>query len=136
VIALADLSDDAKVSVGRSVRIVVVDDEPVIAWTLEMILREKGYDTVSFTNPLTALERALDFLPDVMVTDVMMPQLSGIELAMRLNELCPQCKVLLFSGSAQSADLLDACQRGYDFRLLHKPVHPTELLSQLRALHS
>ena len=136
MITSADLDGDKEEATGQSLRVVVIDDEPVIAHTLEMILREKGYDTVSYTNPLTALKLVPDYLPHIVVTDVTMPQLSGIELAMRLNKLCPECRFLLFSGSAQPSDLLDASQRGYNFRLLRKPAHPIELLRELRALHA
>jgi CheY-like chemotaxis protein len=136
MIASADLGDNKKVAERKSFRVVVVDDEPVIANTLGIILRKNGYDTVSFTNPLRALEMVPEYQPHIVVTDVMMPQLSGIEFAIRLNKLCPKCKFLLFSGSAKPSDLLDASQRGYDFRLLRKPAHPVELLRELRALHA
>jgi YesN/AraC family two-component response regulator len=53
------------------------------------------------------LKMVPDYQPHTVVTDVTMPQLSGIELAMRLNKLCPDCRFLLLSGSAQPSDLLD-----------------------------
>jgi CheY-like chemotaxis protein len=136
MIASADLGGNKKVAEGNSFRVVVVDDEFVIANTLGIILRGNGYDTVSFTNPLTALEMVPEYRPHIVVTDVMMPQLSGIEFAIRLKRLCPECKFLLFSGSAEPSDLLDASQRGYNFRLLRKPANPTEFLRELRALHA
>jgi CheY-like chemotaxis protein len=136
MIASADLGGDKEKATGKSLRVVVIEDEPVIAHTLGMILREKGYETASYTNPLTALKMVPDYLPHIVVTDVTMPQLSGIELAMRLNKLCPECRFLLFSGNAQPSDLLNASQRGYNFRLLRKPAHPIELLRELRALHA
>src|ERR1700730_12405102 len=70
----ADLDSDKEEATGQSLRVVVIDDEPVIAHTLGMILREKGYDTVSYTNPLTALKMVPDYLPHIVVTDVTMPQ--------------------------------------------------------------
>jgi FixJ family two-component response regulator len=63
----------------------------------------------------------------------MMPQMSGIELAIKLKEACPKCKVLLFSGQADTADLLyDSRQQGHDFKLLAKPVHPSVFLERVR----
>jgi len=64
-----------------------------------------------------------------------MPGLSGFDLAIRLTERRPACKVLLFSGQATTFDLLHAArEQGYDFHLVKKPVHPNELLSQIEKL--
>jgi CheY-like chemotaxis protein len=66
---------------------------------------------------------------------VIMPEMSGIDLAIAVKESCSDCKVLLFSGQAATADLLLAAKRsGHEFQLLTKPVHPTDLLAALRAL--
>jgi len=114
------------------VRIFVVDDEPIIASSLGMILRQHGYDAKSFTEPLEALRAARSDIPDLLITDVAMPELSGIELAIRVQALCPECKVLLFSGQAGSANLLETARsEGHDFEFLVKPVHPTDLLAKL-----
>ena len=60
-----------------------------------------------------------------------MPGMNGIEMAIQIRQRYPACKVLLFSGQAATADLLEeARQSGYDFELLAKPVHPTELLAK------
>ncbi len=114
-------------------RVFVVDDEPAIAFTLAAILRLNGYDAESFVNPLEALEAIAANLPDLLISDVMMPEMSGVDLAVRLKEECPTCKVLLFSGQAETADLLKAArENGHDFELLPKPVHPAELLARLQ----
>ena len=63
----------------------------------------------------------------------MLPGMSGIEVAIRVREFLPTCKILLFSGQASTADLLeDARVRGYEFQILAKPVHPQDLLAKLR----
>ena len=60
---------------------------------------------------------------------------SGIELAVQLEAFCPDCKVLLFSGQAATADLLQAARAdGHDFELVLKPVHPKDLLSKIQQL--
>jgi hypothetical protein len=63
-----------------------------------------------------------------------MPGLSGIDLAIQMRAQYPECKILLFSGHAATLDLFeDACNRGHDFHLLLKPVHPSKLLSEIGA---
>ena len=121
----------------KEVRVYVVDDETVIATTLTAILKQSGFDAVGFTNPLKALAAADEKSPDLLISDVVMPQLSGIDLAIQLKEKAPACKVLLFSGQASTADLLASARKGgHDFALLSKPVHPTDLLNAIRTLKS
>jgi CheY-like chemotaxis protein len=107
-----------------------VDDEVLITKSLAMILTQEGFRVSAFTDPLEALERVESTPPDLVISDVMMPQLSGIELAIRIKKTRPQCKILLFS--AFPPDLLHTARaEGHDFRLLQKPVHPAELLLEI-----
>lgn len=113
--------------------IFVVDDEEVIASSLEMILLQAGFRARSFSKPLEALRAAQLEAPDLLITDVVMPLLSGIELAIQVREHCPDCKVLLFSGQAATNHLLESARaEGYNFELLTKPVHPGDLLAKIR----
>lgn len=114
-------------------RVYIVDDEWMIAQTLGAILTHNGYQAQAFHSPNRALVRALDQPPDILLTDVMMPDLSGIDLAIALRRAGKNCRILLFSGEAGAVDLLcDARRRGYDFELLEKPLHPMQLLLRLR----
>lgn len=121
---------------ASQLRVFVVDDEDVIASTLAMILRfQGGFHATSFTNPLAALQAAADDVPDLLISDVVMPGLTGIDLAIQLQDQCPQCKVLLFSGQAATSHMLESVRaRGYDFQLLLKPVHPADLLAKIQDL--
>jgi CheY-like chemotaxis protein len=93
-----------------------------------------GYSARFFLNPLEALQLSLSEAPDLLISDVNMPQLSGIDLAIRMREQCPRCRILLFSGQAETADLLEAARaQGHDFLLLSKPIHPSDLLHRIRA---
>jgi CheY-like chemotaxis protein len=116
-------------------RVLVADDERVIADTLAIILRQNGFETATAYNGREAVEAARRWKPDLLVSDVMMPELTGIEAAIQIRLLIPECKVLLFSGQTETAAMLsDARLRGYDFEILEKPVHPTDLIDRLRLL--
>jgi CheY-like chemotaxis protein len=116
-------------------RVFVVDDEEVIASTLAAILKQCGYSATSFTSPLDALAAARFIAPDLLISDVMMRGISGIDLAIQIKARYPKCKILLCSGHAATQDLLeDARRQGHDFQLLEKPVHPSEMLSSIGAL--
>lgn len=97
-----------------------------------MILTIKGFNAKAFASPLKALEEASADPPDLLLSDVMMPELSGIDLAVKLRKRYPNCKVLLFSGQAATADLLrEAREKGHEFHVLAKPVHPDDLLAEI-----
>ena len=64
----------------------VVDDEPMIAMTLRLILMAHGFDARSFTDPLDALSAAHSMPPDLLISDVAMPHINGYELAIQMPE--------------------------------------------------
>ena len=117
--------------------IFVVDDENVIASTVAEILNLDGFNARFFVNPFHALDAAREFAPDLLITDVVMPELSGVELAIQFKEACPGCQILLFSGQAHTVDLVQGARKsGQEFAVLAKPVHPRVLLSYVHELAS
>jgi CheY-like chemotaxis protein len=113
-------------------RILIVDDERVIADSLATILNQSGYEARAVYSGEEALELTTSFAPDLMICDVVMGGLNGVETALLMRESFPQIKVLLFSGTQSSVELLsDAQRRGHNFDFLSKPVHPKDLLSHL-----
>lgn len=115
-------------------KVLVADDERVIADTLAMILNQSGFEARAVYSGEKALEMAPDFRPNMLISDVIMADLNGIDAAIRIRELLPDIKILLFSGQAATADLLEKARAvGYEFEILAKPVHPQDLLSRLRA---
>jgi len=115
-------------------RVLVADDERVIADTLAMILNQSGFDARAVYSGEGALELAPSFAPNMLISDVIMADLNGIDAAIRIREILPDIKILLFSGQAATADLLEKARvEGYEFEILAKPVHPQDLLSRLRA---
>ena len=85
-------------------RILVVDDEPGIADTLSLIRKSSGYETATCYNGETASEVMPAFSPDVLISDVVMPGMSGIALANLVRNLKPECRILLISGQANTLD--------------------------------
>jgi CheY-like chemotaxis protein len=116
-------------------RIFVVDDEYVISYTLAAIFNMNGYLARYFTDPMEALAAAQSDAPDLLISDVAMPGLSGVDLAIQIRARYPTCKILLISGQAGTLDLLEnARAQGHDFHLLLKPVLPSELLAEIGML--
>jgi DNA-binding NtrC family response regulator len=122
---------------SKSKTVLVVDDERVIADTLGTILRNAGYEAAVSYDAQSALIQCERTNPYLVITDVIMPGMDGVEMAMLIRERHPECKILLISGQAATTNLLeDARRRGYDFELLAKPIHPEDLLAKLATITS
>jgi DNA-binding response OmpR family regulator len=112
--------------------VLVVDDESIIADTLAEILTRSGYEGIAAYDGDSALETALLRPPEMLIADVVLPGMSGIELAITVRRVFPECRIILFSGQASTADLLSAArQDGHHFTLLNKPLHPQDLLKRV-----
>jgi DNA-binding NtrC family response regulator len=110
----------------------VVDDERVIADTLVAILNKFGFAATAAYDGQSAYEQAMLVPPAVVISDVVMQGMSGIELAIALKGALPECRTILFSGQAATVDLLaDARMCGHDFTVLTKPLHPHDLLDHV-----
>ena len=117
---------------GHRPVVLVVDDESVIADTLAEILSRSGYQAVPVYDGDSALETALLTPPEMLITDVVLPGMTGIELAITMRRIYPDCKIILFSGQASTADLLASARaEGHHFTLLNKPLHPQDLLQRV-----
>lgn len=124
---------EATSAIPSKPRVLVADDEQVIANTLAIILNQAGFEARAVYSGEKALESLDSFDPDMLISDVIMTGMTGIEAAIATRAKCPKCKILLFSGQAATADLLEkAREQGHEFEILAKPVHPTDLLAKLR----
>jgi CheY-like chemotaxis protein len=111
-------------------RVLVVDNEKTIADTLALILRHHGYDVAVAYDGEMAVTMARTAALDALISDVVMPRLNGIEAALMISTMHPDCKVVLISGQATTADLLaNAGEPAKAFEILTKPVHPDEILN-------
>jgi CheY-like chemotaxis protein len=115
--------------------VLVVDDPSVIAGTLVALLNQKGYKATAAYEGEGAIETALIHPPELLLTDVMLPGMNGIELAVSIRRVFPDCKILLFSGHAASNGLMtSAISARNQFELLSKPLHPFELIKHLETI--
>ena len=113
-------------------RVLVVDDEQLIANTLALILNRSGFEARAAYSAEDAVEKAREISPDVLISDVIMDGMTGVEAAIRIAEMVPHCRILLFSGQAATAALLENAEaHGHHFELLVKPVHPRLLIQRL-----
>lgn len=120
---------------AKAVTILVVDDEPALANTLAIILQIEGYIATAVYSAEEALAQLPALNPSLVVTDVIMPGMDGIALAKQIRRQLPHCRILLFSGNADTQHLLDeAIRDGYSFEILAKPVPPPQLLAKVAAL--
>ncbi len=127
--------DDEGATAPTRNRVLVVDDERLIADTVAQILNIHGYDAFSAYSGTEALKLAESFRPDYLLTDVMMPVINGIDLALSIEKLVPNVKVLLFSGQAGTNALLQRRHiDGTHFPIVAKPIHPERLVEALSEL--
>jgi DNA-binding NtrC family response regulator len=109
-----------------------VDDERNIADTLATVFKIKGHEAMAAYSAESAVGLIETFEPDVVLSDVIMGKMTGVDLAIYLSRARPECKVILFSGQNATANLLaEASKKGHEFRLLAKPIHPQKLMEEV-----
>jgi DNA-binding response OmpR family regulator len=117
---------------GNGQRILVIDDETSIADSLAEILTDYGYDAVAFYDGHAAIAATQKMCPDLVLCDVVMPRLNGVDTVLAIRELCSTARIFLFSGQATTTDILEKARaQGHLFEVLPKPIHPDELLKKL-----
>ncbi len=132
--AWADFASSRK-NAPKAARVLVIDDEHLIADTLARILNLSGFIAHAVYSGEAALAVLPALCPEIVLTDVRMPDKDGIETAIQIREQCPQTRIVLFSGQASTGDVIDkAKHEGHGFELWPKPIHPRELVKRLREL--
>lgn len=116
-------------------RVLIADDEPAIATSLEFLLSKGGYETQIARDGEEALEAARTFNPDLIVLDLMLPRLSGLEVcrALRAAPQSQRLKILMLSARGGASDLERSRAAGVDAYQV-KPFSTQELLAQVREL--
>ncbi len=114
-------------------KVLVVDDEALIADTIVMILNRNGFSAQAVYSGSQAIEAARRIQPELVLSDVLMPQIDGVEAAIQIRDFLPDARIVLFSGQAATVEILARARaRGHEFELLPKPIHPTKLIERLR----
>jgi PleD family two-component response regulator len=114
-------------------KVMVVDDQRLIADTLAEILGNAGFDAIAAYDGFDALDKASRFDPKWVLTDVLMPRMNGVELAIAVRKNYPNSSILLFSGQAGISEILhEGHRQGYEFELIPKPIHPLKLIERLK----
>ena len=117
----------------RSARILVVDDEAMIRLTLEMLLRRRGYAVTIASSGAEALALIEQQPFDLLLLDLKMPGMSGIEVAQRARALQPAAKILILTGSSQIEGVVNELQ-DEQFELMLKTASPQEVLERVAAI--
>jgi DNA-binding NtrC family response regulator len=113
-------------------RVLVVDDETSIADSLSLILQARGHRARVAYSAEEAILISDEFVPQALISDVVMPGMNGLDLAAYFDERYPACKVLLISGNAIGFGLVEeSVRRGHYHSILPKPIHPTQILQFL-----
>ena len=115
----------------NALRVAVVDDEPLALKNIRRIVARDGHEVEAFTNPVQALQRMLQSPFHIVMTDIRMPQMSGIELLERIKARFPETQVILFTGYASVDDAVKAIKKGA-FYYVEKPLTPDKILSVLK----
>lgn len=124
---------DSTESHHRRPTVLIVDDEKLIVDTMVEILNGAGFEAIGAYDGWAALEQIAHREPDYLLSDVLMPQMNGVELAIAIRKMHPATRIVLFSGQAGISEiLLEGQRKGFQFELLAKPIHPLKLIEHLR----
>jgi DNA-binding NtrC family response regulator len=124
-------------SARKALRVLVADDEHLIADTLATIFRNNGFDARSVYSGYSAIETAVRFYPDVVVSDIEMSGINGVNAALSISRELPKSKFIFITGHPDRNYHLDiARSRGLQLECLHKPIPPQLLIDYLTNFES
>ena len=112
--------------------VLLIEDDPAIVSGLELNLSLEGYDVVSASDGETGFRLACERDPDMVLLDIMLPGMNGLEVLRRLRDRSPETPVLILSARGEEADKVLGLQLGAD-DYISKPFSRTELLARINA---
>ena len=112
--------------------ILIVEDERITADSLRIILQREGYNAMVAYSGEDAVSQLAAAQPDLLLIDMILPGMDGMEVAQAACAALPSCRILLFSGQAAASDLLEKGRtQGQSFPILAKPIPPPQLLQRI-----
>ena len=118
---------------GKMQRIILAEDDEDMRKFLVKALQNAGYDVVSFDNGVEAYERLKEEPFTLLLTDIVMPEMDGIELARKASDLDPDLKIMFITGFAAVALNPDS-QAPQDAKVLSKPFHLRDLVGEIERM--
>ena len=116
-------------------KILVADDEPIMLKTIALKLKKDGYDILTTDNGREALEMIERDKPDLVITDIMMPYASGLEIVGKVKQSGSKIPIIVLSAMGQENVVLEAFNLGAD-DFISKPFSPNELSVRVKRLMS
>ena len=115
--------------------ILIIDDEPDLCELIEFQLQKEGFRTSTLSNPLKAIGHARDFDPDLIILDIMMPQLDGLRLCsmMKVDSRLKSTPILFLTARSDADERVKGFERGAD-DYLTKPFDNRELIARAKAI--
>jgi DNA-binding response OmpR family regulator len=115
-----------------SKRILVIDDDPIATRLLEYVMKKRGYQVFTTLNGLEGLQIARKEMPDLIILNVMLPGIDGLEVCHRIRseKEMPQPIILMLSGKAQQTDITNGLNMGAD-DYMTKPAAPSDIVSKI-----
>jgi DNA-binding response OmpR family regulator len=118
---------------GRKTRILIVEDEPAMVAGLRDNFEYEGYDVISAVDGVAGLDRALADDPDLVVLDVMMPRMSGLDVCKQLKTRRPSLPIIMLTARGQEIDKVVGLELGAD-DYVTKPFSIRELMARVKAV--
>src|SRR5436190_1383852 len=129
----SEYTNDTEAGASRRRRILIVEDEPAMVAGLRDNFEFEGYDVISADNGVAGLARALADDPDLVVLDVMMPQMSGLDVCKQLKAKRPAIPIIMLTARGQEIDKVVGLELGAD-DYVTKPFSVRELMARTKAV--
>src|SRR5437899_4683655 len=126
-------SNVAETNANRKTRILIVEDEPAMVEGLRDNFEYEGYDVISAGDGVAGLDRALADDPDLVVLDVMMPRMSGLDVCKQLKAKLPSLPIIMLTARGQEIDKVVGLELGAD-DYVTKPFSIRELMARVKAV--
>jgi DNA-binding response OmpR family regulator len=114
-------------------KILIAEDEPIMQKTIALRLKKDGYDVITTDNGREALSLISEQSPDLIITDIMMPYASGLEIVSTVKQMEKKLPIIVLSAMGQENVVLEAFNLGAD-DFISKPFSPNELSMRVKRL--